>query len=139
MAATTSGAVKAYVEGLGLGLPVYRDQAPQDAPLPFVTVTEDVTTTLNRDGDLAGGGQQTVRELVQVSLWQTWRDSAGRVAETYGLGPSLAARLRGAQLAPIGTPARRVYGVTDVSLQRLLEEDANVVQHAITITIHREA
>lgn len=138
MAASTSGALKAYVEGLGLGLAVYRDQAPKDAPLPFVTVIEDLTTTLNADGDLGDhGAQQTVRELVQVSLWQTWRDSAGRVAETYGLGPTLAARLRGAQLVPVGS--RRTYGVSAVSYQRLLEEEANVVHHAITVTVHREA
>lgn len=137
MAATSAGAVKAWVEGLGLGLSVFRDDAPQPTALPYVTVMENLTTTYNADGDLGGSGQQTVRELLQVDLWQTWRDSTGKVAEQYGLANTLAAKLRGAQLVNVGT--RRVYGVAGVSMQRLLEEDANVVHHAITITIHREA
>jgi hypothetical protein len=138
IAATTSGALKAYVEGLGLGLQVFRDSAPQNTPLPYVTVTENLTTTLNRDGDQADqAAQLTARELAQVSLWEQWRGADGKVLEAYGVGPTLARRLRGARLGPIGS--RIAYGVTDVSLQRLLEEDANVVQTVITITVHREA
>lgn len=137
MAATTSGSVKAYVEGLGLGLPVFRDNAPAGQPLPFVTVTEAVTLTGNQDGDQGHpAAHLTVREDVQVSLWQTYRDTTGKVAETYGLPDTLMTALRRAQLTPVGT--RRVYGVTRVSRVRLLEEDANVVHDAITLTVHRD-
>lgn len=147
MAATTSGALKAYIEGLGLGLSVYRDAAPgKDSPekerlpavpFPFVTVRESISTVLNMDGDLSDAAATvSARELVQVDLWQRWRDLASlKPLESYTLPGALVKRLRGARLVPVGTAV--VYGVAGVSFVRLLEEERNVVHHAITCTVHR--
>lgn len=147
MAATTAGALKAYIEGLGLGLVAYRDAAPSrpdpsgrripSAAFPFVTVREAIALALNADGDLSDpAATVSGRELVQVDLWQSWRDAGGKATvESATLPAALAKRLRGARLVPVGTSV--VYGITGVSVARLLEEESNVVHHAITCTVHR--
>ena len=148
MAATTSGALKAYIEGLGLGLTVYRDAAPRrddpsgrHVPLggyPLVTIREAIAVTWDQVGDLGdAAADQTVRELAQVDLWQSWRDGTGKAAESYTLPSALARKLRGAKLVPIGTASVYMVGVS--SMVRLLEEANNVVHHAITCTVYRQA
>lgn len=138
MSATVAGAVKAHVESLGLAVPVFRDAAPNAQPMPYVTVTEALAMTPNLDGDTGDpDAPSTVRELVQLDLWQLWRDGAGRVAEDYALPHALLRGLRAARLQSVA--GRRVYGVTGVSVIRLLEQSANVVHHAYTLTVHREA
>lgn len=148
MAATTAGALKAYIESLGLGLSSYRDAAPSAddpngrripaVPYPFTTVREGIAITPNRDGDLGDPAAfLTVRELLQVDLWQMWRDAAGKPAESYTLPGVLMQRLRGARLLPVGSSV--VYGVTVTSSIRLLEEQSNIVHHAISCVAHRQA
>jgi hypothetical protein len=139
VSATTSGAVKAWLEAQGLGVAVYRDAAPNDrpAPLPYITVSEAVALTPDADGD---SGDQTTRhtvtEIAQVDVWQTWRTSQGSVAEDYTLPPSVLRALDGASLP--NAPGR-VYGCRVTSMVRLLEPDTNVVHHAVTVTVNREA
>lgn len=147
MAATSSGALKAYIEAAGLSLSAYRDAAPSkpgqerrlpNVPMPYVTIREAVAVTVNRDGDLSDpNAALTVQEVVAVDLWQQWRTPEGKPAEDYTLPGRLLVQLRGARLVPVG--ASVVYGVTGVSMVRLLEEESNVVHHAYTLTIHRAA
>lgn len=155
MAATVAGALKAYLEGAGLGLTVYRDGAPgqprtptpadPDArrpavPLPYITVSEGLAVIVNLDGDTQDtAGELTVREDVQVDLWQSWRNAQGKPVEAHALAPALLRALVKAQLGTYGTPARRIYGVSNVFAVRLLEPADNIVHHAITCTVHHAA
>lgn len=136
MAATTAGAVKALLEAQGLGISVHRDQAPDNQTLPYVSVTESVSLTPDQGGDL-GDTRATryVTELVQVDLWQHWRDpSSGAMSESYTLPSAIVAALQGASLP---TAPTRVYGVTVDSVVRLLERDTNLTHHAITVRVRR--
>lgn len=134
MAATTSGAIKAYLEAQGLGVAVYRDAAPADTALPHITVREGLIVVPDLDGAYDTGVSHTVIEDVQVDLWQTWRDGNGRPAEDYALPGALTRALRAAGLTAAPT---RVYGVTVLSAVRLLEDDENVVHHAVTVRVRR--
>lgn len=138
MSASTGGAVKAYLEGQQLGVPVFRDRAPKDQVYPFITVTEEVSLTVVRRAD-AGD------ELVQVDLWQTWKhpagavvggvNVAGRLAEDSTLVRRLQGALRGAALmaAPTLTYQANLEGSV-----RLPEPDNNLVHHSLTVRVHRE-
>lgn len=134
MAATTAGALKAYIESLGLGLAVRRDHA--DTPTyPLVTVHEGVSIVTDASGDFGDMAQPvTVTEQAQVDLWQQWKNTSGAVVESYTLPGELIGALHGAQLSAAPT---KVYGCRVVGSVRLLERDENVVHHAITVEIHR--
>lgn len=138
MSASTGGAVKAYLEGRQLGVPVFRDRAPKGQPYPFITVTEEVSLTVRRRAE-AGD------ELVQVDLWQLWKhpagtvvggvNVAGRLAEDSALVRRLQQSLRRAALmaAPTLTYQANLEGSV-----RLPEPDDNLVHHALTVRVHRE-
>src|SRR5437660_11211431 len=100
MAATTSGALKARIESLGLGLAAYRDQAPAGTVRPYVTITEEVTLVADASED---GHADTVVETTQVDLWQDWHNlTTGAVAESYTLAAALRRGIDGSRLALIG-------------------------------------
>lgn len=135
MAATTAGAVKAYVETLGLGVSVYRDTAPKDATLPYVTVQERVSMTPDASGDNGAGA--TAAEQIQVDVWQRWRNpSTNAVEESYTLADAVARGLHGASLPVVGD--RHVYGARFDFAVRIVEHDTNVVHDALTVTVRRE-
>ena len=137
MSATSAGAVKAYVEGLGLGLPAFRRKAPpEQTTYPYVTVQEAISVVVELHGDEGDPAARVhARELVQVDLWEERRNSDG-TGEQYGLPAQLLMRLRAARLPIIGTG--RVYGVSSLSLAYVPDPDPNVVHHALTLTIRRE-
>lgn len=136
MAATTAGALKALIEGLGLGISAYRDRAPEGAALPYVTIVEGIS--LVPDGTVTAfeeGGDPGVREVAQVSLWQQYRDPVtNAITESFTLPPALIRGLHGAVLTASPTHA---FGCRMVSALRLLEEDENLVHHPITVRIDR--
>jgi hypothetical protein len=133
MSATTSGALKAYIEGLGLGISAYRDRAPAGATLPYVTILEEVG--LSPD-PYEAGALGTLRETAQVDLWQTWRNLTTDVlAESLTLAPALKS---GLQMAKINFAPDVVYAVVVRGSRRLLEIDTNTVHHAITCEIFRQ-
>ncbi len=150
MAATTSGALKQLIEGAGLSLDVYQDRAPQtDPPVkpPYVTITEEIALVPDRLED--GGPAQTVgagseAETAQVDLWQQWKNpatsgtGAGQITEDRLLPKKLRRVLHGADLGAIGTPAQRVYACLVRNSVRLLEQDENLVHHALTLEIRRQ-
>jgi len=143
VSASTAGAIKAFLEARGLGVSVFRDEAPKQAdgsphPLPYVTVAEAISIVrdpaFNSHDDPAGH----VIETAQIDVWQSWRDATTRaVAESYTLGDAVALALAGARLpsAPTHTP-----GVHIVGIRRLLEPAGapTVVHHAITVEIRRQ-
>lgn len=133
MAASTAGAVKAYVETLALGVAVFRDRPPVGQAYPFVTITDELSLTVRQD---TGTGS----ELVQVDLWQQLRWPAGhplqgKVAED----PQLARALqRGLLRFPLDTAPTLTYrGALEGSV-RLPDPDGNVVHHALTVRVARE-
>lgn len=133
MSATTGGALKVYLEGLGLGLPWFRDRAPKNQPYPFGTISEELSLTVVRRAE-------TADELVQVDLWQLLRFpkghlQAGKVAEDSALVRAVQTALRGAALlaAPTLTYQANLEGSV-----RLPEPDNNLVHHAFTVRVHRE-
>lgn len=138
MAATTSGAFKALIEAAGLGLAVYRDQAPTDAAYPHVTVSERIGLSTELDGDTGdNNASQGVNELVQVDVWQRWRNpDTNAIEESYTIPDALVDLLHGTRLPDAPT---KVYGVTVDSSVRLFEPDDNTVHHSITARVRRNA
>lgn len=154
MSASSSGAVKAFLEQQRLGVAVYRDAARADTKLPYVTVRERISYVQEPSGDFGDAdGQVCVREQLQLDVWQPYRDEHGRVVEDYGLVDSLTRLLRGCQLP---THPKRVYGVQVDSAVRVVAADtrnsgtatysardeydqANVVRDVITITLRRDS
>lgn len=135
MAASLSGALKQLIEGAGLGLAAYRDDAGTNVTdSRWVTISEGIVTTTRRMGD--DGADDPVTELVQVDLWQPWRAGPdGGAAEDYSLADDLHACLHGAVLADAPMPVRSCK-VDDV--RRLVERERNLVHHALTLRIERE-
>lgn len=136
LAASTGGALKAALEGAGLGVPWFRDRAPKDQPYPYGVVREELDLGMVSRAD-------AVAELVQVDLWQYARwpkgvelpKVAGKVAEDSGLVRRLQAFLRGAQLPAAPTMTYRAVLQGSV---RLTEPDNNLVHHALTVRVHRD-
>jgi hypothetical protein len=110
MAATTSGALKAWLEGGDLGLPFFRDRAPKDQGLPFGVITEAIAITPVRTGDFGDQtAERVVDEMAQVSVYEVWRTADGRPAEDYERPGKVYKRLHGAVLS---TPKPGVVKVT---------------------------
>jgi hypothetical protein len=139
MSASLAGAMKQRVETLGLSLAAYRDAMPNLAKLPCVTVDESIATTDEQHGDTQDpSGHFGVRDVCTVHLWERWRTDDGSPAEDYELANGLHRGLKTTANLAYGTPSKRIYGVTAVSRARIVEEDANVVHTAFTITVRRD-
>lgn len=147
MAATTAGAVKAYVESLGLSIAAYRDGAPTNddgtvaAPYPHLVIQEGIGYSPDRSGDFGDqAAVRTVTELVQCDLYQLARTLTAATpgsanAENYTLHGALVKRLHGARLGAIGL--QHVDGCRVVGGRRWPIAD-NVVRHTIDLEIRRE-
>lgn len=142
MSATSSGALKAIVEAAGLNVAAYRDRIPKDAKIPVVTIDENVATSQERHGDTGDtGGHHGESELVNVHLWELWRDAEGKPLERYELIRGLKRALRTARpfaYGPTDAPVR-VYGLRIDGHARIVEDEENVVHHTITCTLRRDA
>lgn len=136
MAATSAGALKAHIESLGLGLPAYRDRAPQDAALPYAVIREAVTATVRRHGDFGDiNASRAVTEEVQIDLWQQARDpESNAVTESYTLPSAVFRNLHGARLPAAPT---HVHGVKVLGMTRFPDPDARLVRHLITVQLDR--
>lgn len=133
MAATTGGALKQLIEGAGLGLAVYRDKAPTEAVLPYVVVTDGITTTTVPMGD--SGADDPDIENVQVDLWEQYMDpNTRRVTEDPALQRSLKKAMNGAGLSASPT---HCYGVRVPFNQRTLDADDNTVRTRYSVNVHR--
>jgi hypothetical protein len=152
MAATTTGAFKAHLEAGGFGIAFYRDRAPKDAVLPFGVITEGIAQTPDGGGDLGDtDAERWVAELVQVSVYEQWRDAEGKAAESYTLPDGVWRRLEGARMTTPKpgtvkvTGRRRVPAVEGTSQDTGLlsavngVDGANVVANHFTCTFRRTA
>jgi hypothetical protein len=135
VAATTSGALKALIEGLGLGISAYRDEPPVGTLRPYVTITEELTLVADPSEDGKAG---TVVETAQVDIWQDWHNlPAGTLAESYTLAPAIRRGIDGARMALIGTSLP--YTALVRHTLRQLEAEENLVHHSLTVEVWRQA
>jgi hypothetical protein len=141
MAATTSGAIKARIESLGLNVPVFRDGPREGQACPFVVVTEAVSTGLDRkaNGDYGDpNAGLAIVETVTVDLVQNARTKATAStapnAERYGLAETIAHQLHG---RPLPAHPAKVTAVRVIDLDRFEIKD-NRVRSSITVEIHRQ-
>ncbi|MFD5938276.1 hypothetical protein [Streptomyces griseus] len=139
MAATTSGAIKARLEGLQFGVPVFRDGArPKQAP-PFVVVTEALGIALDTaNGDFGDpDAEVNIIETVAVDLIEYARSKENaekaRAMERYGLAETIARALHGHALP--AHPAK-VAAVRATEIDRFPIAD-NRVRASIKVQIHR--
>jgi hypothetical protein len=140
MAATTAGAVRAYLTAAGLTVPVLRDGARPGQALPYVVVQEGTnyvpSPTANGDyGDPAR--ELVIQELVQVDVVQQARDQAKGIApagEDYQLAERVMWLLSQPTITGPGTSA--VTAMRFQSAQRL-PAAGNVVRHVITVLVIR--
>lgn len=141
MAATTGGAIKAYLESLSLNVPVFRDGPRPGQAYPYVVVTEGVSVGVDgqANGDFGDPDREmNVIEIATVDLIERARVKTGATTtkntERYGLGEALAHALHGCSLP--AHPAR-VHGVIVQGVDRIPLAD-NVVRHSIAVRLHRE-
>jgi hypothetical protein len=105
------------------GARVWADRAPAGATLPYLTVTDAITVNPAISGD--GSSWTMWSRQMQVSVWE--RASA----EDPAVLRKAVALLAGVDLRVDGFATRiRVDSVT-----RILEEDTNIVQHALTLSL----
>lgn len=136
MAASLGGAIKALLEGQALGVPVFRDRAPDNQPLPYIVVYEGIAIVAEPAFNAYDDPEGHVTELAQVSLYQKWRDEVtGALAESYTLADAMTLALHRNRLttAPFHVAGMRV---TEGPV-RVLDPDDNSVNHAVTVEVHR--
>lgn len=137
MAATTAGAIKARLESLAFGVPVFRDGPRPGQAEPYIVVQEGLPATIDLTAAGDAGGDPQVNETVVVDLVQRARAKTGAVTakstERYGLAEAIAAALHGH-----GLPAHpaKVTSVRVQDIDRIPIED-NRVRHSITLTVRR--
>lgn len=141
MSASTAGALKAVIEGAGLGISAYRDKAPARVARPYVTIDESISLTPDPTSAPFDHSADPpwFREQVQVNVWQDWRRQTGAsftLLESPGLPASVAKAIHG--VAMTGTPTK-VYGVFVKNVLRIVEVDNNIVHHVILVEVARDA
>lgn len=140
MAATTSGAIKARLESLAFGVPVFRDGPREGQAEPYIVVQEGmpagIDTTANGDfGD--PDAEINIIETVTVDLVQRARAKTGAATakntERYGLAEAIAHALHGCTLPahPAKVTAVRVTGIDRIPISD------NRVRHSIDVQIRR--
>lgn len=140
MAATTEGALKSYLEGLGSGVPFFRE-GPRPGQAPPYGIVQRQTITLNTaaNGDFGDpNADLSVVELLTVDLIQPARAKVtsrlAKNAERYGLAEVLAAALHGCQLpdAPSKVTAVRAQEIDRFPVAN------NELRESITVEVHRQ-
>lgn len=141
MAATTSGAIKARIESLGLNVPVFRDGPREGQAPPFVVVTEalDIAMDAAANGDYGDpAAVLSIVEKVGVDLIETARTKAtagtAKAVERYGLAETIAHQLHG---RPLPAHPAKVTAVRVTGLDRFPIKD-NRVRTSLTVEIHRQ-
>lgn len=135
MSATTGAAFKALIEAGGLGVSVYRDQAPPRTALPYVTVSEAIVVTAEPAFNPRDDPEHHVAEQVQIDVWQQYRNpTTNAVTESFTLPDAVCALVSGGRLTTLPTYGghTRMLGRT-----RLFEDEGTVVHDAITAEVRR--
>ena len=137
MAASTAGAIKARLEGLQFGVPVFRDGPRPKQAEPYIVVQEGMPAGIDLVAAGDAGDDPQIIETVTVDLVQQARVQTGprttKVTERYGLAEAIATALHGTTLP--AHPAK-VTSVRVQDIDRIPIED-NKVRHSITVTVRR--
>lgn len=135
MSASTAGALKTLIEGASLGVSAYRHRAPEGQAYPHVVIHEAISTTPEPAFSQFDDSQDHVNELVQVDLWQRWKNEDGTLAESYTLADALARVFRGSGLpaAPFHVSGLRLLN----GPIRQVEVEENLIHDSYTLEIHR--
>lgn len=139
MAATTSGAIKARLESLAFGVPVFRDGPREGQAEPYIVVQEGMPAGLDTgQGDYGDPTADiNIVETITVDLVQHARIKTGAATtkntERYGLAEAIAHALHGCTLPahPAKVTAVRVQDIDRIPI------DDNKVRHSITVQVHR--
>lgn len=136
MSLRTATAVKAALESLGLGMPVYTDRPAPGRQPPHIVVTElPAGATPEGHGDFGdSNADEAVTELAQIDVTQRVKDPAGRMAEDPTVPDRIAVAMRGGRLL---TAPWHVYGVQLDSFGPRRETTPGTAQTTITIRIRR--
>jgi hypothetical protein len=137
MALTSAGALKAYIEGLGLSLSAYRDFAPVSATRPYITIHESLAIAPET---LHGPDSAQVGvEIAQVDVWYPLRAAdTGATADAPSTVASLVRSLQGASIPQYGSPLKMVYACLVRNVNRLVELQNDLVGYHITLHLWRE-
>lgn len=139
MAATTEGAIKAFLEGLGSGVPAFRDGPREGQAPPFwVIEQQDVTVNPVPAGDFGDpAAEVSVVEILTVDLIEQARIQTGSTttknAQRYGLAEVTAKALHGCRLPAAPGPVTAVR-FRDIDRFPIAE---NRVRSSITVEVHR--
>jgi hypothetical protein len=148
VAATLSGAIKAHIEGQGLGVPAFRDEVPRGQNYPYVVVREGIALTQEPAAN-AFSGDHAVIELVQIDIWMQKRSPHSQaVTEDYELPDALTRAVNGVSLAQAPT---KVYGMKVVGRTRFPDHQtrkvgesrstpstpSGLVRYSITVEVKR--
>ena len=132
---TLAGAIKSVIESLGLGVSAYRDMAPPKAVLPFCVITEGVAWNVVPMGDTDASSELTIREQVQVDIYQELRAADGTRTENPDLEDLVCFAL---QQTKLPTWVSIVYGV--MILTRSTQTDqarTNLRRTIVTLQVDR--
>ena len=132
--ATLAGSIKTLLEGLGLGLSVFRDIAPARAHLPYVVVTERVAYSVLPHGDTDATDELAIREQVQLDVWQALRSSTGQRTEVYNLADRVVFAITNTRLS---SWTNHVLGVRVLSATSGLSDGNTLRRDTITAEIDR--
>ncbi|MBL1107353.1 hypothetical protein JK361_22565 [Streptomyces sp. 5-8] len=137
MAASTAGAIKARLESLAFGVPVFRDGPREGQAEPYIVVQEGMPAAVDLRAAGDAGEDPQITETLTVDLVQLARVKTGarstRVTERYGLAEAIAAALHGCTLPahPAHVTAVRVQDIDRIPITD------NRVRHSITVTVRR--
>lgn len=106
----------------------FRDRAPDSEPLPYGTVVPDISRVPTIRGD---GRTLRWRRLVQVDLWQQRPSPQSGEVEDLTLVEYVVSALDGVRIPSLSATRLYVQSAT-----RLLEEELELVHHALTVSTH---
>lgn len=139
MAATTEGAIKAFLEGLGSGVPAFRDGPREGQAPPFwVIEQQDVQVNPVPAGDFGDPNAEiSVTEILTVDLIELARIKTGpkttKNAQRYGLAEVTARALHGCRLPAAPGPITAVR-FRDIDRFPIVD---NRIRSSITVEVHR--
>jgi hypothetical protein len=133
--ATLAGAIKYVIESAGLGVSAYRDLAPPKASMPFCVITEGVAWNVLPHGDTDASDELSIRELVQVDIYQGLRSADGTRIENPDLEDLVCFTL---QQSKLPTWVNLVYGVQVLTRSTQTDQaQSNVRRTIVTLQIDR--
>lgn len=110
----------------GITTKVYRDIAPPDVALPYITFADELSNVPALTGDKS---VKAKRRMVQVDLWQT------RADESFSRIDTLVGLLDSASLSA----DTHVFNTRVNDVQRLVEFQDDIVHHAVTVYVYQVA